>query len=50
MINLMTVKETYYEYKFGTHKLRAEEKIKLLISLMTELIPCRQKQEVKEGE
>ena len=49
-IKLRTGKETYYEYKFGTHKLRAEEKIKLLISLMIELIPCRQKQEVKEGE
>ena len=49
-LRLRSGKETYFEYKFGdgTRKTKAEDKIKLLISLTMELVPCRLKEEVKE--
>ena len=49
-LRLRSGKETYFEYKFGDgiHKTKAEDKIKLLISLTMELAPCRLKEEVKE--
>ena len=50
-LRLRSGKETYFEYKFGdgTHKTKAEDKIKLLISLTMALAPCRLKGEEKEG-
>ena len=50
-LRLRSGKETYFEYKFGdgTHKTKAEDKIKLLISLTMALAPCRLKEEIKEG-
>ena len=49
-LRLRSGKETYFEYKFGdgTRKTKAEDKIKLLVSLTMELVPCRLKEEVKE--
>ena len=49
-IKFRTGRETYYEYKFGDgiHRLKPEEKIKELMVIMSELIPCRQQEEIKE--
>ena len=50
-IKMRTGKETYFEYKFGDglHKTKVEEKLRVLMGVVAELVPCRQKEEIKEG-
>ena len=49
---MRTGKETYFEYKFGNglNKTKMEEKLRVLMGVVAELVSCRQKEIVKEEE
>ena len=51
-VKMRTGKETYFEYKFGNglNKTKMEEKLRVLMGVVAELVSCRQKEIVKEEE